>query len=66
MQAAFFARHLKDKGEKFPEALMFQTGSNKWVEHERWPPKTAVTRKLYFQPNGKLAFKAAGGDQAGI
>ena len=58
VQAAFFARYLKDKGEKFPEALMFQTGSNKWVAHEHWPPKAAVTRKLYFQPNGKLAFEA--------
>ncbi|MCE9532471.1 MAG: CocE/NonD family hydrolase [Planctomycetes bacterium] len=57
VQAAFFAYHLKDKGEKQPEALMFQTGSNKWVKHERWPPKETVTRKLYFQPNGKLAFK---------
>jgi uncharacterized protein len=58
VQAPFFARYLKDKGTPIPEALMFQTGSNKWVEHERWPPKTAVTRKLYFHPDGKLAFAA--------
>jgi putative CocE/NonD family hydrolase len=59
VQAPFFARHLKDKstGTNLPEALMFQTGSNKWVEHERWPPKTADTRKLYFHPSGKLAFE---------
>src|SRR5439155_6323019 len=57
VQAAFFARHLKDKGDKLPEALMFQTGSNQWVAHDRWPPKNAVTRNLYFHPNGKLAFK---------
>ena len=56
VQAAFFARYLKDKGEKPPEAMMFQTGNNRWVTHERWPPKEAVTRKLYFHPNGKLAF----------
>jgi len=56
VQASFFARHLKDKGDNPPEALLFQTGSNKWVQHERWPPKTAVTRKLYFHPNGKLTF----------
>jgi uncharacterized protein len=74
VQAPFFARHLKDKGENPPEALMFQTGRNRWVKHERWPPKTAVTRKLYFQANGKLAFAAppppnppppAGGGQGG-
>ena len=40
-----------------PEALMFQTGSNKWVEHDRWPPKSAATRKLYFHPDGKLALR---------
>lgn len=56
VQATFFARYLKDKGEKPPEALMFQTGSNKWVGHERWPPPAAITRKLYFHPQGKLAF----------
>jgi uncharacterized protein len=60
VQAAFFARHLKDKGqeEKQPEALMFQTGTNKWVRHKRWPPAGVVTRKLYFHPDGKLAFEA--------
>jgi putative CocE/NonD family hydrolase len=58
VQRAFFAKYLKDQNEKIPEALMFQTGSNKWVEHDRWPPTRAVTRKLYFHPNGKLAFDA--------
>lgn len=57
VQAPFFARHLKNKEAKVPEATMFQTGSNKWVEHDRWPPKKTQTRKLYFQPNGKLAFE---------
>src|SRR5262249_43553205 len=57
-QAAFSPRPLKDKGAKLPEALIFQTGRNKWVEHDRWPPKGAVTRKLYFPPGGKLAFAA--------
>src|SRR5207247_7704882 len=45
---------LKYKGNQLPEALMCQTGSNKWVEPDRWPPKGAVTRKLYFGPQGKL------------
>jgi putative CocE/NonD family hydrolase len=58
VQAPFFARYLKDRGEKPPEALMFQTGTNKWVAHEQWPPRGATTRTLYFQPEGKLAFAA--------
>jgi putative CocE/NonD family hydrolase len=58
VQAPFFARHLKDKGSKQPEALMFQTGSNRWVSHGRWPPRGVATRKLYFHKGGKLAFEA--------
>ena len=58
VQAAWFAHHLKDKGKlDQPEALMFQTGTNKWVAHDRWPPKDAKVKKLYFHPQGKLAFE---------
>ncbi len=57
VQAPWFAYHLKDRGKlDQPEALMFQTGSNRWVRHDRWPPKKASPRKLYFHPEGKLAF----------
>ena len=40
VQAPFFARYLKDRGEKPPEALLFQTGCNQWVPHKHWPPKS--------------------------
>jgi uncharacterized protein len=57
VQAPWFAHHLKDKGKLAqPEALMFQTGTNKWVSHGRWPPKNALESKLYFRANGKLAY----------
>lgn len=57
VQAPWFAHHLKDKGKLAQaEALLFQTGTNKWVSHEHWPPKEAGTRELYFHPDGKLAF----------
>jgi putative CocE/NonD family hydrolase len=57
VQAPWFAYHLKDKGPlNLPEALLFETGTNKWVRHESWPPEGAVTRKLYFHTGGKLAF----------
>jgi putative CocE/NonD family hydrolase len=66
VQAPWFAHHLKDKGKlDQPEALMFQTGANRWVSHDTWPPKDAQKRTLYFQPGGKLDFKpppAAGPD----
>ncbi len=61
VQAPFFAYHLKDRPVvKPPEALMFQTGTNKWVSHEAWPPKNVTPMKLYFHPNGKLGLTPAG------
>jgi putative CocE/NonD family hydrolase len=57
VQAPFFAHHLKGRGPaKRPEAVMFQTGANRWASYDAWPPKAATTRKLYFQPGGKLVF----------
>ena len=57
VQAPWFAYHLKDRGKlDQPEALMFQTGTNRWVRHDRWPPRNAKPRKLYFHSEGKLAF----------
>jgi predicted acyl esterase len=58
IQAPFFAQYLKDQGKHdLPEALLFETGSNKWVRHPEWQPKRdAAVRKLYFQADGKLSF----------
>jgi putative CocE/NonD family hydrolase len=57
IQAPFFAKYLKDKGtDAPPEARVFQTGTNKWVTHDAFPPKNALPRKLYFYAKGKLSF----------
>jgi putative CocE/NonD family hydrolase len=59
VQAPFFAHYLKDRGKADrPEALMFQTGTNKWVRHAAWPPKDAETKKLYFHANGRMTTTA--------
>jgi uncharacterized protein len=58
VQAPFFAKYLKGKSHEVPEALTFQTGSNKWMKTDRWPPKEAHARKLYFHAGGKLSFDA--------
>ncbi len=53
----FFVYHLKDKGKMdLPEALVFETGSNQWKSYDRWPPKEAAEKNLYFHANGKLSF----------
>jgi uncharacterized protein len=58
MQARWFAHFLKDKGPlDLPEAMMFETGSNKWVAREEWPPiKDVEPRGLYFHSGGRLSF----------
>jgi putative CocE/NonD family hydrolase len=58
IQAPWFAFYLKDKGTgSFPEALTFQTGSNRWQTYDEWPPRKGVTtRNLYFGAAGMLSF----------
>src|SRR4029079_6601023 len=55
----WFAYYLKDKGQlKQPEALTFETGSNKWSSFDAWPPRDNITeRKLYIREKGKLSFE---------
>jgi putative CocE/NonD family hydrolase len=59
IEAPWFAYWLKDKGSlPVKEALLFQTGSDKWVQFDSWPPKNAPSRELYFHEDGKLSFEA--------
>ncbi len=63
IQAPFFAHYLKDRGKaERPEAMTFQTGSNKWMSHAAWPPKDAVAKTLYFAVDGKLTTDAPTAD----
>lgn len=56
---AFFVHHLKGGAEpKLPEALVFETGANRWRRFDRWPPKNVEKRTLYFQPGGALSWAA--------
>src|SRR6266850_2280839 len=58
VQAPWFAYWLKDKGPlKQPEALTFQTGSNRWESYDEWPPRSRTNnRPLYFQRAGMASF----------
>jgi putative CocE/NonD family hydrolase len=55
----WLAYYLKDKGAlNQPEALAFETGSNKWRAYDAWPPRRNVTkRKLYFRGDHQLSFE---------
>ena len=65
VQAPWFAYWLKDKGPmKQPEALTFQTGSNRWESYDEWPPRNRTTdRPLYFQQASGLSFEKPSGDE---
>jgi len=61
LELPFFNCLLKDKCEgRLPEAVMYETGSNKWRTYDYWPPTTAESRQLFLQPGGGLAFTPPG------
>ena len=68
LQTRWFAYWLKGEGDgKFPEATVFDAGSNEWRSFDRWPPAAAQTKHLFFRENGGLSFDpptaATGADQ---
>jgi len=53
----FFSYHLKNRGPlNLPEAIVFETGKNVWKTYDRWPPRSVVTKNLYFHDSGRLSF----------
>jgi putative CocE/NonD family hydrolase len=59
IEAPWFAYWLKDKGARdFPEAMVFQTGSNRWEKYDAWPPRDSRNRNLYLREGGALSFDA--------
>jgi uncharacterized protein len=58
IEAPWFAYYLKDKGKlNEPEAVTFQSGSNKWTTTDRWPPKEAVERDIFLRDGKRLSFE---------
>jgi len=58
IKAKFLARYLKDKPFDMPEAMVFQTGANKWENLTDWPPRDVRRERLYFQAGGRASFEA--------
>ena len=58
IQLPWFTYWLKGKGElPLKEAITFETGSNKWIQYDQWPPRQGISdRKLYLQSGGQLSF----------
>jgi putative CocE/NonD family hydrolase len=54
----FLRRFLKGENVPAPApANVFETGTNRWRQFDRWPP-AADTQRLYLQPGGSVAFAA--------
>jgi len=41
-----------------PEAVVFETGGNRWHDYEQWPPKGTRPRNMYLRSGGRLALDA--------
>jgi putative CocE/NonD family hydrolase len=55
VQFPFFEHHLKGSGQlHLPEAIMFETGSNRWQTFDRWPPAEVTPVDLYIADSGRL------------
>lgn len=55
IERPFFNYYLKGEGDgNFPEARMFETGTNRWRTFDAWPPKEAREERLFLQPSGGL------------
>ncbi len=63
-----FFKHFLKGGAKpdLPEALVFETGANRWRSFDAWPPKETKPKKLYFGDGGRPSFEApaAGGEDS--
>ncbi|MHC4909629.1 MAG: CocE/NonD family hydrolase, partial [Planctomycetota bacterium] len=52
----FFESMLKGTAPPdLPEAMVFETGANRWQSFDEWPPAAASTRRLYFGAGGTLS-----------
>ena len=56
----WFDYWLRGKGElHLAEATVFETGTNRWMEHAAWPPKSGtVSKNLYLRDDRVLSFSA--------
>lgn len=58
----FFRQHLKDKRDaQLPEALVFETGANRWRRFAHWPPAQARATPYYLGAQGTLSTRAPEG-----
>ncbi len=59
MLRPWFAYWLHGRGKlEQPEAVVFETGTNRWRSFDRWPPTAGVTpKKVYLRADRRLSFE---------
>ena len=56
----FFEYHLKGKGSpNFPEAWVFETGTNQWQKYDPWPPRNLKTPLALSARAGRALVRTA-------
>jgi putative CocE/NonD family hydrolase len=59
IELPFFNHYLKGQGPlDLPEAVVFETGTDRWRSYDAWPPAAAKQEKLFFAGNGLLSPEA--------
>jgi putative CocE/NonD family hydrolase len=59
LELAFFKHRLKDGDDpRLPEAMMFETGANRWRRFDAWPPPGAREASLYLREASGASFEA--------
>lgn len=59
VELPFFLHHLKDApAADLPEALVFETGADRWRRFEQWPPAELRERRLHLGADEHLSFEA--------
>jgi len=66
IETPWFAYYLKGNGQlRQGEATIFQSGTNKWMTYDAWPPRRNVRKAaLFLQTGGQLSFDRPGAAKA--
>jgi hypothetical protein len=57
IEAPYFGHYLKDQpGFDLSDVASFQSGSDKWMRYDAWPPAAAQERDLYLAADHSLTF----------
>jgi hypothetical protein len=56
IELPFFQRHLQDRKDAraLAEAIVFETGTNRWRSFDVWPPPAVTRRPFYLREGGLL------------